>query len=262
MKLKNLIFTGIAAVTMLLPVTASAQRTMFYDTAELVSPSEYSKVNEVLSDVSSDHNVDVLVHTTDSLGNLDIAAYADQWYEINADNTDGLVLVVCTSPRKYYIMTTGSCIYSFTDAGLDFIEAQIVPKMSKDDYAGAFLKFADLCDDYLVQAEKGRPYDSNRMPKEPFDFVVSLLISVGVGLAAGTIGIFMLFANLKSVKQQHGAADYQKPNSFHLDTHRDIYLYRKVERREKEQETNRSGGGSSTHTGASGHTRGGSGGAF
>lgn len=265
MKLKNLIVTGFAALLTIAPLPVSAHTSTFADTAGLVETEDYNKINDALWDVHVDHNCNVNIVTTNTLDGLSIDDYADTYYYNmygnSTENQDGILLVVCTSPNQYYIMTSGSCIYSFTDAGLDFIEAQIVPKMRKDDFNGAFLTFADLCDDYMVQAEKGKPYDGNHMPKEPYNVGLSLLIALGVGLAAGGIGIIMLFANLKSVHQQHGAADYKKPNSFHLDMHRDLYLYRKVERKEKPQENNRSGG-SSTHTGASGQTRGGSGGTF
>ncbi len=265
MKLKNLIITGFAALFAMVPFTVSAHSAVFVDNAGLVKSEDWEEIDEALWDVHIEHDCNVDIVTTSTLEEFNIADYSDVYYYNkygnSADNQDGILLVVCTSPRNYYIMTSGSCIYSFTDAGLDYIEAQIVPKMSDGDYAGAFLTFAELCDDYMVQAEKGKPYDGNHMPKEPYNVGLSLLIALGVGLAAGGIGLLFLFSNLKSVQQQHGAADYKKPNSFHLDMHRDLYLYRKVERKEKPQNDNQNGG-STTRTGSSGQTRGGSGGTF
>ncbi len=261
MKLKNLIITGFAALFALVPFTVSAHEAALVDNAGLVSSSDFTKVDEALWEPITEHDVDVWVHTTKSLDNLPIFNYTDQWYETYSSRDDGIVLVVCSTTREYYIMTSGSCIYSFTDAGLDYIEAQIVPKMGKGDYAGAFMTFAELCDDFMVQSAKGTPYDGGNMPKEPYNVGLSLLIALGVGIAAGGIGLLFLFSNLKSVQQQRGAADYKKSNSFHLDMHRDLYLYRKVERREKPKDDDKNGG-STTRTGASGQTRGGSGGTF
>ncbi len=260
MKLKNLIITGFAALFTLVPFTVSAHEAALVDHAKLVSESDFSKIDEALWDTIVEHDVDVWIHTTESLNNLSIFNYTDQWYETYSSRNDGIVLVVCPTTRDSYIMTSGSCIYSFTDAGLDYIESQINPKMSKGDYAGAFITFAELCDDFMVQSAKGSPYDGSNMPKEPYNVGLSLLIALGVGLAVGGIGIFFLFSNLKSVHQQHGAADYKKPNSFHLDMHRDLFLYRKVSRKEKPQENQN--GGSTTQTGSSGQTRGGSGSKF
>ena len=263
MKLKNLIICGFAALFALAPLSTSAHSAVLVDNAGLVSSSDFEEVDDVLWDTSVEHDVDIWVHTTKSLNNMSISNYADQWYDDCAAREDGIVLVVCTSPRQYYIMTSGSCIYAFTDAGLDYIEAQIVPKMSKGNYADAFITFAELCDDYMVQAEKGKPYDENKMPKKPYNLLLSLLIAIGAGSVFGGIGVVRQFSLLKSVHKKQGAADYKKPDSFQLDSHRDIYLYRKVERKEKPRDdTNRSAGGSTTRTGSSGQTCGGSGGTF
>lgn len=264
MKLKHLIFTGIAAMTFAAaPITASAHSAVFADTAGTVGTGSWETIDDVLWDVHVEHDCDVMIKTTNDLEGMTIRNYADAYYEEwhGDKEEDGILLVVSMDTREYFILTSGSCIYSFTDAGLDYIEAQIVPDMSAGDYETAFLEFAELCDDFLVQAASGQPYDGNRMPKEPFNVGMSLLIALGVGLAAGGIGLLFLFGNLKSVRQQHGAADYTKPNSFRLENQRDLFLYRKVRREEKEDDDDNKRG-SSTFTGGSGDTRGGSGGTF
>ncbi len=262
MKLRTMIFTAIAACTFALtPLTAVANQVLLDDTAQLVQKEEpWEEIDDALWATVIEHDVDLWIHTTNTLNGMDIVDYTDQWYETQSSRDDGIVLVVCAESRDYFIMTSGSCISAFTDAGLDYIEAQIVPDLSDGDYTEAFLTFAELCDDFLTQAETGKPYDINNMPKEPFNAGRSLLIALIVGLVAGGIGVLILFLNLKSVHRQSGAADYRKPGSFQLETKRDIYLYRKVEREEKPD--NDKNGGSSTFKGNSGETRGGSGGSF
>lgn len=262
MKLKTLILTAMAAVCSIAPITASAHSAVFADTAGTVETGDWEPIDDALWDVHVEHDCDVMIKTTDDLEGMSVKNYADAYYEEWHDDKeeDGILLVVSMDTREYFILTSGSCIYSFTDAGLDYIEARIVPDMSDGDYKAAFLEFAELCDDFLVQAASGRPYDGSHMPKEPFNVGLSLLIAIGVGLAAGGIGLLILFGNLKSVHQQHGAADYTVPNSFRLNTQRDIFLYRKVRREEKPDDDEKRG--SSTFTGGSGDTRGGSGGTF
>ncbi len=262
MKLKTILFAAMAAMTFAaFPVTAHG--THLHDSADLVAQSDFQNVDDALAEAETDHHVYVAVKTTDSLEGMSIANYADQWYETEADIENGVVLVVSADSREYFILTSGSCIYSFTDAGLDYIEAQIVPDMSKGDYAGAFMEFARLCDDFLIQAADSTPYDAANMPKEPFNVGKSLLIALVVGLVAGGIGVLVLFSNLKSVHQQQGAADYTKQGSFQLEHSHDMYLYKKVKRREKPDENKQSANrGSTTFTGGSGSSRGGSGGTF
>lgn len=244
MKLKTMILTAMAAVSLAAaPMTVLAHDVVFDDSAHLVEKeTPWEEIDDALWAVVIEHEVNVLIHTTDSLNGMSIKNYTDQWYELQGVSDDGIVLVVCEDSRDYYIQTSGSCISVFTDAGLDYIEEQIVPDMSAGNYEDAFITFADLCDEYLEQASTGKPYDRNNLPKEPFNVGMSLLIALGVGIAAGGIGLLFLFMNLKSVHQQSGAADYKKPNSFHLDTRRDIYLYKKVKREAKPENDNRSGG--------------------
>ncbi len=259
MKLKTLLLTGLAAVTFALaPLTAFGHSSMLADSAQLVQ-GDFNQIDDALWESVSTYDVDVWIHTTDTLDGMKLEDYSDKWCDRFSTHEDVIGLVVCTQPRSYQILTQGSCITAFTDAGLDYMEDRIVPYMSAGDYDTAFMTYAELCNDYLEQAATGRPYDTGNLPKEPFNVGVSLLIALGVGLAAGGIGVLILFSNLKSVHQQSGAADYRKPGSFQLETRRDMYLYKKVKREAKPQDN---GGGSTTRTSDSGKTRGGSSGTF
>ncbi len=67
---------------------------------------------------------------------------------------------------------------------------------------------------------------------------------------------------LKTVQSQSKADDYVKSGSMKLTKQNDLFLYKHVERREKPKESDRSAGGSKTHTSSSGSTHGGGGGKF
>lgn len=259
MKLKTLLLTGLAAVTFAItPLTAFGHSSMLADSAQLVQEN-YDQIDDALWESVSTYDVDVWIHTTDTLDGMTLEEYSDEWCDQFSTSEDVVGLVVCTQPRSYRILTQGSCIAVFTDAGLDYMAERIVPYMRDGNYDTAFMIYAELCNDYLEQASTGRPYDTGNLPKMPFNAAKSLLIALGVGLAAGGIGVFMLFSTLKTVRQQSGAADYRKQGSFQLETRRDMYLYKKVKREPKPQDN---GGGSSTRTSDSGQTRGGSSGTF
>ncbi len=265
MKLKSLILTGLAVLTLAAaPLQVSAYHSVLADDANLLDTSAAEKVDDALADAAQGHECDVMIHTTKDTGNYSVRDYADLYYEEyhNDMEEDGIILVVDITTREYYILTSGLCIRAFTDMGLDYIESEIVPDMQENDFETAFVEFAGFCDDYLKQAEAGKPYDGDHMPKKPYNVGLSLLISLLVGSASGGVGIAGLFANLKSVKKQEGAADYTKANSFKVETSSDVFLYKNVTRMEKEDDSTRGAGGSSTFTGPSGSTRGGSGGSF
>ncbi len=66
----------------------------------------------------------------------------------------------------------------------------------------------------------------------------TIVICVVVGaLGTGFIGGAVLKGQLKSVSFQRAARQYIKPGSFNLTSQRDIYLYKKIERREKPKQT-------------------------
>lgn len=263
MKLKNILLIVFAAIFFLFPMSASARDKVFVDDAKLVkSSSDSKKIDKAVWETSVKHGVDIWIHTTKSTKNQKIYTYADEWYQENHTTNNGIILVVCSTTNEYYILTSGKCIQVFTDSKLDTIESAVVPKMSKGNYKDAFLTFADYCDDYLLQYDSEAPVKTPKKPKDPFNWFMALLISLGAGLVGGGGRVFLQFTNMKSVHLQRAATDYKKPDSFKLVTNRDLYLYKKVERREKEQNQNSSSGASTTRTGSSGQSRGGSGGRF
>ena len=115
-------------------------------------------------------------------------------------------------------------------------------------------------DEFITQAKTGKPYDSGNMPKEPYNLLINLIICVGIGLIASLIITGIWKSQLKSVAFQTQATSYLKPGSLNIANSRDFFLYRTVDRREKEKES--SSGGSSTHKSSSGGTYGGKGGKF
>ena len=67
-----------------------------------------------------------------------------------------------------------------------------------------------------------------------FDYAQYILISLAVGFVIGLIVALILKAQLKSVYRQNRADDYVRPESMHVNLHRDIFLYRNVTRVKRE----------------------------
>ena len=158
----------------------------------------------------------------------------------------------------WHVSTTGYGITAVTDAGLKYMSNEFVPLLSDGDYAEAFDTFADLCDSFITQAKTGDPYDSHNLPKEPFNFVVNLLVCLAIGFVVALIYTSKLKSELITVRKQVKADSYVTPGSLQLTGSRDLFLYTQVIKTERAQ----SGGGSSTHTSSSGTTHGGGGGKF
>ena len=241
-----------------LSLTAYASSNHLVDDAGLLTDTEAANLEAKLSQISDRHNVDIVIVAVDSTDGKSPMDFADDYYDYNGYRADGILLLVSMEDSDWWVSTTGYGITAITDAGLDYMSDRFVPYLSDGEFAQAFEKFADLCDEFITQAKTGDPYDSHNLPKEPFSLVTNLLIAFGIGLVAAWIVTGSMKAKLKTVRQQAKADDYIASGSLQLTHSRDLFLYAQLDRREKPK----SDSGSSTHTSSSGTTHGGGGGKF
>lgn len=240
----------------ILPVSAASPR--LADQAGLLSDTESAAIEKQLDELSAQYGVDVVIVTTGSTGSSTPMEYADDYFDYNDYAPDGVLLLVSMEEGDWWIATTGYGITAFTDAGIEYIGEKIVPYLSDGEYADAFTAFADLCGQFLSQAGTGDPFDTHNLPKDPFNWIWSMIIALAVGPAAAFFATGSMKGKLKSVVQKTQANDYVTPGSLQITRSRDFHLYTHLDRREKVQ----SGSGSSTHTSSSGTTHGGGGGKF
>ncbi len=238
-----------------LPGHAGASGTHLVDSAGVLSSSESDKLMSKLDKISSSHNVDVVIVAVDSLDGKTAQAYADDYYDYNGYSNDGILYLMSKGDRKWAISTKGTCIRAFTDAGQAYITDNITEYLSDGDYYSAFDKFADYTDDYLTQYEKGKPYDSGNLPKEPFKGLKNGLISILAGLGVGFGHASILKADTKTVKKARNATGYLTGSN--ITGANEIFLYSEFHKIERSE-----GSGSSTHISSSGSTHGGSSGSF
>lgn len=246
-------------LSMAIPAFADEALPRVVDYADCLTEAEESELLAKLDDISARQGMDVVIVTVQSLYGQDVTAFADNFYDENGYSPDGILLMVSTYDREWAISTAGYGITAFTDAGLDYMAGQFVGAMSEEKFHAAFHTYADLCDEFISQAKAGKPYDVDSLPKAPFNVVKMLLISLGIGLFAALIITGSMKSKLKSVYAQPAAAEYVKRGSMHISQSREMFLYRRLDRRKKEPQKT---GGSSTHTSSSGRSHGGSSGSF
>lgn len=236
------------------------------DYADLLSDSEEEELSDRLDEISGRQQLDVVIVTLESLEGASAQAYADDFYDYNeygfGDGYDGILFLISMEEREWYISTRGYGITVFTDAGIDKMSEEFLPYISDGDYAKGFALFADLCDNYITQANTGTPYDVDSLPKAEFSVPGTLAISLGIGFVVSLIVTGIMRMGLKSVRSQTRADSYVTGEGLSLTRERDLFLYRHVARREKPKESRSSSGGSSTHTSSSGARHGGRGGKF
>lgn len=260
-------------------VTVEGTPTRVEDLAGLLSSSERAELLLTLDEISQRQQLDVVVVTVDSLHGKSAMEYADDFFDYNGygygENHDGILLLVSMEQRDWWISTTGYGITAFTDAGLEYISDQVVPKLSKGQYAKAFEVFGKSCDEFITQARTGEPYDVDHMPRGPFRFGLCLLISLFIGAFTAGCVVWGLQGQLKSVRGQADARNYSLAGRPQLTTNKETYLYSTMSSRPRykpsESSSGRShhssfgggiSGGSTTHRSSSGRSHGGRGGKF
>ena len=217
------------------------------DDAKLLTSSEKSELLSLLNDISERQDMDIVIVTVKSLNGKSPRAYADDYYDRNGYDKDGILLLIAMDSRDYYISTSGYGITALNDSEINYISDRFVGDLSSGNYATAFRTYAELCDDYISEAKSG----------DPFPFGKHLLVSLVIGFVIAFIATAVMRAQLKSVRSKSGAADYIRSGSFCVTRSNDLFLYRRVTRRARPKDT-----GSSTHRSSSGRSHGGRGGKF
>lgn len=245
------------AVFMIQP--AAAELPLLFDEADLLTDREEAILSETLEEIRRRQNMDIVIVTVNSTEDRTATEYADDFYDYSGYAEDGLLLLVSMEEREWAVSTSGYGITAFTDAGLDYLTDQITGFMSSEEWNPAFLRFAELCDEFITQARNGSPFDSGNLPKKPFTPIRTGLLALAIGFGIAFFKMNSLKNQLNSVRTKEKAADYVKKDSLTLTESRDFFLYRNVSRTQKSES---SSGGSSTHTSSSGKTHGGSSGKF
>lgn len=235
------------------------------DGADLLEEDQEERLQEQFTKIAEKYACDVAVVTTDSCGGKSPQDYTDEYYRQNGygygENRDGIILMVSMGERKFHLATRGTAVTVFTDYGLQRIDDMISGDLSDGEYYEAFRTFGELTEEFILEAEKGKPFDVHHEYKEKMGTGLRILIAF-IAAAIVTSGVFLiLIRQLKSVGTKKMAQEYVRPGSFQVTYQRDIFLYRTVSRVRKENHQG-GGGGSTTHAAPGGGRAGGHTGSF
>lgn len=261
LKFINLIFSLAFIFIFSFEVFAQEPKKRVVDNAGLLSASEIEKLSSKLDHISEDRQCDIVVLTEKSIANKSAMQYADDYFDYNGygigKDSSGILLLVSMENRDWHISTSGYGITAFTDAGIEYISKKFLPSLKSGNYTESFEMFADLCDNFLLQASTDKPYDRGNLPKDPLS-KMWISGSILIGLFVAFVVTSRMKKQLKTVNSEYKADDYVREGSLNVKNSRDMFLYSNVTRHRREKSTS----GSSTHIGSSGRSHGGGGGKF
>lgn len=256
----SIVFTVvIISALCLTPFSAAEKGAKVVDPKGYLTSEQVSDVTAKLNDITDKYDMDVVVVLIDTLNGASKVEYADDYYDYNGYKDDGCLLLLSIIDREWYISTKGYGITAFTDYGIQNIGSELKSYLKDEDYYGACDEFASLADEFIAEAKKGKPYDTNHERKDFFDNLFAIGISLGIGLIIALVSVAMVKKSYKPVRLKAEANDYLVKDSLVVHNGYDNFLYTHVSRTRRSENK---GGGSSTHTSSSGSTHGGGGGSW
>ena len=238
-RLFSLILTLVLCLCLTLQVSA-AQLPRLVDSANLLTDGQRAELLDRLDRVSEELQTDVVIVTMASLGGYSadavIEAFYDEYNYGYGPGRDGVVLLLAMEERDWRILSNGFAATAITLGEIDEIGEHIVEELSDGEFMEAFMEFVSLCS-YEIEGERNG---------FPFNFGLSLVVSLAIGFVVAFIATGIMRAKLRSVRSQSAAREYMKPGSMHLTRSSDLFLYRTMSRRHKPQNTSsgsRGGGG-------------------
>ena len=230
------------------------------DNAELLNKSDESKLLKRLLKFRDKYDMDCIVVTVNSLDGKSAMAYADDYLDYNNYKEDGILLLISMEERDWWISTAGDKgVYCFQDAGLMYIEDNILKYLSKGKYYKAFDNYVESCESLARRYSKGNVY---KKYKAPFELAKSVGTSCLVGIVLAAMSGFIMVKQMKPVENKLDATEYVVKGSFNLKSSRDRYITEHTDIQKHESSSGGRSGGISLHTSSSGRSHGGRGGKF
>lgn len=251
-----------------LPAHAATFQDVQYvvDQADMLTAQENIYLNKRAEEISAAYGVEVLIAIVENMEGEAAGSYASSlngsrgWW----DTDNAVLFLLALEEREWYIATFGSAISIFSDAALDDLGYAAAAYFSSGDYCGGFNDFLTGAENtFLLHQSDGSllyasgPYSSYYQPESKTVWSV-LPVSLLIGLAAAAVSLLVMRGSMNTKRRQRSAADYLTAGSFDLRTRHDIFLYSRVSKTRRQQNTS----GSTVHRGSGGRSHGGRGGRF
>ena len=269
-KYRAFVIVTISALLMsLLPISMAHGDDLvprFVDQAGALTAQQGDELTSRLDDVSERHHFDVVVAVVSALDHRSSRACAEDFFLNNGygagPSNSGAILFLSMQEREFSFVAFGSGVDVFTPAGQVYLNKLFVPQMKNDKFYEAFMSFADAADDFLTQAEQGKPYDEGNIPRTASELTTYRLVAalitlvVALGLAGSITGGWR--RKLTSVRKEDKAQEYVREGSLVLTSSQDVFQTKSIDKQRMSSSSSSSGGArgvtSSSKTRATGNS--------
>ncbi len=269
--------------------TAFAQGEFVVDDADLLTEEMEATLFSEISSIQENYNIDVVIHTTMSIGDEDIHSYSENFYLSNGYGEDGLVFVINLNNnevgnRDFYTYYQGSVYDTFGDEAYNsdygYVNSAVLPYLANENYYEAFQTYLKLTESYIT-GENYNDYGSSDdyytgeyweddyytdgaiYPSNPMSPVIKELIVIAVAGIVAFVIMSIMKSKMNTAVIKNEASDYMKAGSMRVTRQLDVFTHRHITKTAKPKNNSSSGGGRSGGSiGGGGGRSGGGGGKF
>ncbi len=221
------------------PAQGAAQSVEITDLAELMTGAEEAALEIAAAELSRQYNLHIVILTTNTLEGKSPQEYADDYYDLSCgEDSDGILFLLSMEDRDWYISTCGRAMELYTDREVYVFMDVILSYFSDGDYYDGFAAWLEDLP-YYLDAEEPEP--------EP-----SIWICLGAGLLVAVIVILIMRSGMNTKRKQQSARHYLVPETYHLRTQQDFFLYSNVTKTARPKDNDSSSGGGRSHGGGGG----------
>lgn len=234
-------FLALIMVLLLLAIPVSAQNYLVQDGEDLLTDKDAAMLEELYQEYSDFYGFTPVLVTTDSFGGRSAETFAGEFYDANGYPEDGILLLVSLTEGQWYILTNGECYSRISDWDAEMIGQELVEHIRIGEYYKAFAQFPVLTDQIFSESSVSNVGGIDAPTASSKSYGKIIAVCMGVGFLIGVITVWIMAAQMKTVRMQSSAADYVRPGSMVVTDRRDIYLYSQVHRTPRPK-SNSSGG--------------------
>lgn len=237
-----------------------------YDFADLFTDEEETEIYSTIMNYKNSTNLDLAVVTINYNNKKDEVEYADDFYDYNDFDINGVLYLIDMDNRRFYISTSGTAILYYNDYKIEATLSSMDYSMINGDYKESINILVNHLIDYYNDGipsgnSKYELVDGKVVYKTPY-----LLFAI-IGLIPAAITTISFANRNKPVKLAQYSYDYLVKKSISITGRTDRYINTTTVSHYSPISSDSggggsSGGGSSFHSGSSGISHGGGGHSF
>lgn len=266
-KIKYAIITIFTLLIVFATCVSASSNTRVIDDAGILTTDEKETLETTISEIKNNYNFDVVILTKKNLEGKTPKDYADNYYDKGGyglgSERDGMLLLLSTESRDYYISTKGYGRKAFTEYGVEYISNDLVEYLKDNNYYDAFEGFLSNADIFLKQTHNDAPFDADNpvVIGTPVERALGVLIIITpVSILIAFIIVMVKRGKHKTAVPENFANNYVRKDSFNLIKETDTFLYTDTTKTKIEKES--SSDNNSSYTSGSDDNHGGGGGKY